>query len=102
MKIKFFFSIFLFEANLRTLRQYNEQGVKVSPRDEPPSVDTRFQAAAPSEPYLSPRQGNISNASPMMQAAAGKIYNLFISFEMKNANYHVNSCYKLLKKNIRM
>ncbi|CAH3161693.1 unnamed protein product [Porites lobata] len=57
-------------ANLRTLRQYNEQGVKVSPRDEPPSVDTRFQAAAPSEPYLSPRQGNISNASPMMQAAA--------------------------------
>ena len=38
----------------------------------------------------------------MMQAAAGKIYNFFISFEMENANYHVNSCYKLLKKNIRM
>ena len=86
--MKYFFPTSLFEANLRTLRQYNEQGVKVSPRDEPPSIDTRFQAAAPSEPYLSPRQGNIGNASPMMQAAAGKIYNFFISFEMKNANYH--------------
>ena len=87
MKIKFFFSIFLFEANLRTLRQYNEQGVKVSPRDEPPSVDTRFHAAAPSEPYLSPRQGNISNASPLMQAAAGKICNFFISFDVQSQSY---------------
>ena len=65
--------IFPFVANLRTLRQNNEQGVNVSPRDEPPPVETRFQAV-PNEPYLSPRQGNTGQPSPMMQAAAGRIY----------------------------
>ena len=59
----------------------------MSPRDEPPSVDTRFQAAAPSEPYLSPRQGDISHASPMMQAAAGEICNCFISFDVQSQSY---------------
>ncbi|XP_078361952.1 centrosome and spindle pole-associated protein 1-like isoform X2 [Oculina patagonica] len=55
-------------ANLRTLKQYNDQGVNVSPRDQPPPVETRFEMT--SEPYLSPRQGAPNIQTSPMQAAA--------------------------------
>lgn len=54
-------------ANLRTLKQYNDQGVNVSPRDQPPPVETRFEMT--SEPYLSPRQGAPNIQTSPMQAA---------------------------------
>lgn len=55
-------------ANLRTLKQYNDQGINVSPRDQPPPVETRFETTT-SEPYFSPRQetGNLQT-SPMQAA----------------------------------
>lgn len=50
-------------ANLRTLKQYNDEGINVSPREQPPPVETRFDLSAPSVPYLSPRQrGNIQTS----------------------------------------
>lgn len=69
-----------FAANLRTLKQLNDQGVSVSPRDQSPPVESRFEA--PGEPYLSPRQGASSQlkASPMMQAAGTRVLPLL--FEM--------------------
>ena len=64
--------MFPFVADLRTLKQLNDQGVNVSPRDQPPPVETRFEP--PNEPYLSPRQGAISQTSPMMQAAGMRLH----------------------------
>lgn len=50
-------------ANLRTLKQYNDQGINVSPRDQPPPVETRFEITT-DQPYLSPRQeANIQTSS---------------------------------------
>ena len=54
-------------ANLRTLKQMNDQGVNMSPRDQPPSVETRFEAT--NDSFQSPRTSAVTEASPMMQAA---------------------------------
>ena len=54
-------------ANLRTLKQNNDQGINVSPRDQPPPVETRFEITA-DQPYLSPRQGANIQTSPVQGA----------------------------------
>ena len=46
---------FLPPANLRTLKQYNDEGIKVSPRDMPPPAQTRFEVTQ--QTNLSPIQG---------------------------------------------
>lgn len=55
-------------ANLRTLKQYNDQGINVSPREQPPPVETRFEIPVSSDPYLSPRQGANIQTSPVSAA----------------------------------
>ena len=59
--------VFSLLANLRTLKQMNDQGVNMSPRDQPPSVGTRFEAT--NDSFQSPRPAAVNEASPMMQAA---------------------------------
>lgn len=60
--------IFLSLANLRTLKQYNNEGVNVSPREQPPPVETRFDLPASNDPYLSPRQRGNFQTSPVQAA----------------------------------
>lgn len=55
-------------ANLRTLKQYNNEGVNVSPREQPPPVETRFDLPASNDPYLSPRQRGNFQTSPVQAA----------------------------------
>ncbi|XP_068748088.1 centrosome and spindle pole-associated protein 1-like isoform X1 [Montipora capricornis] len=54
-------------ANLRTLKQLNDQGGNASPKDQSPPVEARFDATI--DPFQSPRHEAVSEASPVIHAA---------------------------------
>ena len=84
-------AMFLFLANLRTLKQYNDEGINVSPREQPPPVETRFDLSAPSVPYLSPRQRGNIQTSPA--PATGIFLNLILKFQTKTSHGFGNMRY---------